>query len=132
MTREEAINHLKTVAKTAIDSGYDSAVVDAVDMAREALEQEPCGDAISREAVLDALHVEGRPTKRFDYVIEVRRDIKALPPVTPQPKTGHWIKTKEQDNAEPLILWKCSECLTVQRLKTKYCPNCGAKMKEGD
>lgn len=41
MTREEAINHLKTVAKTATDSGYDSAVVDAVDMAREALEQEP-------------------------------------------------------------------------------------------
>ena len=40
MTREEAINHLKTVAKSAIDSGYDSAVVDAVDMAREALEQE--------------------------------------------------------------------------------------------
>ena len=42
-------------------------------------------------------------------------------------KTGHWIKTKEQDNAEPLILWRCSECLTVQRLKTNYCPNCGAK-----
>lgn len=44
MTRQEAINHLKTVAKSAIDSGYDGAVVDAVDMAREALEQEPCED----------------------------------------------------------------------------------------
>ena len=41
MTREEAINHLKTVAKNAIDSGYDSAVVDAVGMATKALEQEP-------------------------------------------------------------------------------------------
>lgn len=48
-----------------------------------------------------------------------------------EPKTGHWIKTKEQDDAEPLILWKCSECLAVQRLKTNYCPDCGAKM-EGD
>jgi hypothetical protein len=40
MTREEAINHLKTVAKSAIDSGYDGAVVDAVYMAIKALEQE--------------------------------------------------------------------------------------------
>lgn len=84
MTREEAINHLKTVAKSAIDSGYDSAVVDAVDMAREALEQEPkycdrnicirnehngigcgecevtksqepCTDAISRDELLKAM-----------------------------------------------------------------------------
>lgn len=49
MTREEAINHLKTVAKSAIDSGYDSAVVDAVSMAREALEQESILDKIRAE-----------------------------------------------------------------------------------
>lgn len=47
-------------------------------------------------------------------------------------KTGHWIKTKEQDDAEPLILWRCGECLTAQRLKTNYCPNCGAKMTESE
>lgn len=40
-------------------------------------------DCVSREAVLDVLHVEGRPTKRFDYVIDVKRDIMALPPVIP-------------------------------------------------
>lgn len=136
MTREEAINHLKTVAKTAIDSGYDSAVVDAVDMAREALEQEPCGDAISREAVLDALHVEGRPTKRFDYVIEVRRDIKALPPVTPQPKTGHWIQTGAEELPFGVTIPEltCSTCglsngLIIPR---NYCPKCGTKMAESE
>jgi len=48
------------------------------------LNQQPCEDCISREAVLDALHVEGRPTKKFDYVIAVKKDIMALPPVTPK------------------------------------------------
>jgi len=48
------------------------------------LNQQPCEDCISREAVLDALHVEGRPTKKFDYVIAVQKDIIALPPVTPK------------------------------------------------
>ena len=56
--------------------------------------------------------------------------IEALEKDQSNQKTGHWIKTKEQNDAEPLILWKCSECLTVQRLKTNYCPNCGAKMLE--
>ena len=59
-------------------------------------------------------------------VIAFKMAIEAL---EQEPKTGHWIKTKEQDDAEPLILWKCSECLTVQRLKTNYCPNCGLKME---
>lgn len=55
MTREEAINHLKTVAKSAIDSGYDGAVVDAVDMAIKAIEQQPCEDCISKQTVLNIL-----------------------------------------------------------------------------
>ena len=50
MTREEAISELKlfkghTFTKTE----------EALDMAIEALEQEPCGDAISRQAVLEEL-----------------------------------------------------------------------------
>ena len=137
MTREEAINHLKTVAKSAIDSGYDGAVVDAVDMAIKVIEQEACGkdinvpatDAISRQAVLDALESIGSLDTEADKKY-ARSVFEALPSVQPKQKTGHWIKTKEQDDAEPLILWKCSECLTVQRLKTNYCPNCGAKMIE--
>ncbi len=48
------------------------------------LEQEPCSDAISRQAVLEAL------TKtsgiRGDVLKEALYD---LPPVRPQPKTGH-------------------------------------------
>lgn len=94
MTREEAINHLKTVAKSAIDSGYDGAVVDAVDMAIKALEQEPCGkdinvpatDAISRQAAIDAC-LNGW-NKDYKEIVE---EIRTLPPVTPQPKTGQGV-----------------------------------------
>lgn len=119
MTRQEAINHLKTVAKSATDSGYDGAVVDAVDMAREALEQEPCGkdinvpatDAISRQAVLDKLNrlieVErlqgtdemgyGRErVSAYECMIHAVESEYLYPTIQPQPKTGHWIPVSEK------------------------------------
>ena len=129
MTREEAINHLKTVAKTAIDSGYDSAVVDAVDMAREALEQEPCEDVISRQAVLDGLASIAKAKARSDAQKSLMGRVifftEHLPPVTPQPKTGHWIFDEILDKH-----YYCSECKSMGVDYWDYCPNCGAKMEE--
>lgn len=71
----------------------DKITIDACREAIAVLRAQPCEDVVSREAVLDALHVSGRPTKRFDYVIEVQRDIKALPPVTPK---SRWIPVSER------------------------------------
>ena len=46
-----------------------------------------------------------------------------------QQKVGKWIKTYEPNDAEPFILWECSECKNTERgRRSKYCPNCGAKM----
>ena len=132
MTKEEAIKQFESELNWAELNTYpyvSKQKIEADKMAIKALEQEPCKDAISRQAVLEVIrkcHCEEWVKANIGASIEV------LSPVAPQPKTGHWIKTKEQDDAEPLILWKCSECLTVQRLKAKYCPNCGAKMKDGD
>ena len=53
----------------------------------EEIEQEPCSEAISRQAVLDCLTATG--LKKYDYILNARNKIKALPPVTPQLKTGH-------------------------------------------
>lgn len=51
MTREEAIKRLKEIdIRDALQEDYD-----ALYMAIKALEQEPCEDCISREAVLDLL-----------------------------------------------------------------------------
>lgn len=47
----------------------------------KALEREPCEDCISRQAVIDI--VNNPLNIRLDEII------KKLPPVTPQPKTGH-------------------------------------------
>lgn len=65
--------------------------------------------------------------------------INSLPPVTPQPKTGHWIEIAKYSDGNHKI--ECSECgshifdrghansFNVKN-KYKYCPNCGIKMVE--
>ena len=59
------------------------------------LEQQTCEDAVSREAVLNAL---GGPSKVADDNFDKMREririiniINKLPSVNPQPMTGHWI-----------------------------------------
>ena len=140
MTREEAIKGLKSLVKVRreyFDMQTMGDEIEALEMAIKALEHPeknviavvPCGDAISRQEALDALHVEGRPTKRFDYVIEVRRDIEALPTVTIQPKTGEWIDDKCAacgKGIEDLI--ESSEWYRNE--SPKYCPFCGIKIAE--
>ena len=101
-----------------------------------------CGDAISRQAVLDGIEeLKKSPwatDKRgigFEYLItealEVVEDlcVKREPSVTPQQRTGRWVEYVEPNDAEPLMLWCCENCDTVERRKTTYCPNCGAKME---
>ena len=86
MTREEALQILDTIPTIGEQ-------VDALEMAISALEQEPCEDAISREAVLDALldywhdiqFVDGTGYDVFEDSEEV---IKALPSVTPSRRKG--------------------------------------------
>ena len=98
------------------------------------VEQEPCDDAISRDAVLEkAVYTEteegwGGYTVDVDY-------IKSLPSVTSEPKTGHWI---EKDGFDGDTYYDCSECgeswTTIEgnpwNNGMKYFPNCGAKMEE--
>lgn len=85
-------------------------------------------DCISRQAVLEiqAKYAEHIGATKF---WQMRDDIKALPPVTPQPKTGSWI-----DNNNSTI--SCNYCHTWFNKDNRYsymhyCPNCGAKMAEG-
>ena len=85
------------------------------------LEQEPCDDAISKQAVLKLQYrIDDSATLSTRDVINVE-DIEALPPVTPQPKMGRWIKDK------------CSICGEERAWygqNPPYCPDCGHKMQE--
>lgn len=100
----------------------------------KALEQEPCEDAISRQAALDA--IMGEPTDAH-YPSWYARRIEDLPPVYTVPKTGHWI---ECDNGCGDIYYKCSVCNSswcdalgnLWKEEMRYCPNCGAAMAESE
>ena len=43
-------------------------------------------------------------------------------------KHGKWIK--RFGNRYMFCIYDCSECRCPNPIKTKYCPNCGAEMKE--
>ena len=101
-------------------------------------ENEPCGDAINRQAVLNTLD-------RMDKALDTDRTVesykelltecyKDLPPVNPQ-KTGHW-NVVSDGYGDSAYICECSECKDTVWVykdadrKWNYCPNCGAKMVE--
>ena len=112
-------------------------------------EQEPCEDAISRQAVLEV--IDAKAWEFCDYLISKNRNDEQkpvshfadnlrecvreeLPSVKPQPKTGHWIRCLIRNEKGGCIGAKmiCSECGNDNKHDEYmiYCPNCGAKMDE--
>lgn len=80
-------------------------------------------DCISRQVVLDEMY---RRKANGDAITAGL--IKNLPPVNPQPKTGHWINGDCEGG-------NCSICGEYYAFYPEsgdfnYCPNCGAKMIE--
>ena len=98
MTREEAIKELQEshdiMRSYDIDSS-ESRLMTALDMAIKALEQEPCGDAISRQAALDVI-AETDITNGTEPVFtgkQVQALLQDLPTVTPKQR---WIPVSER------------------------------------
>lgn len=92
------------------------------------------GDKILVECTVEAVFVNSGMVmittrdcnKGFDAYID---EIKS---VTPQePRTGHWITN---GNGDGFKKWHCSICNSLVRNSQKpwykYCPNCGADMRE--
>lgn len=118
MTREEVIAFFK-------DNECTYGKLEAVEMPIKALEQQPCEDAISRQAVIEI--AKSSKSNWIDNSVLYKR-VNELSPVNPQPKTGHWIHLKHNKG-------KCSECHDVVLIaqmygNANYCPNCGARMIE--
>ena len=112
---------------------------------------QPCGDCISRETVENAIkHAEVNFTVNSDIdftkhkrevheivngIIDAQiKALRELPPVTPMPKMGKWIKDgKPWGGGQG---WKCLECkerynvpMSYTKMPYSYCPNCGAKIE---
>ena len=96
MTREEAIAQLKmdrnlcnfnpmTGEEEPMNEDCRKSVV-ALDMAIDALQQEPSEDCVSRQAVLYALdkRFDSIPMEQTTEILLLRKDLRELPPVTPQ------------------------------------------------
>ena len=106
-----------------------------------------CGDAISRQAVLDIIAFEdkwlfdanGHNANTHIAFSGLESRVKALPSVSPQQRTGRW-EWVQYDYNPKLGNWHCSECWSVvmecvdKNEKSyiplyKYCPQCGCKME---
>ena len=96
--------------------------------------QQPCEDAISRQAVDDAIYDYSRSCDvNYQQIMEF---IEKIPSVTPQQRTGRWIPVGYDGYADgnPVYdWWECSECgwehTGDEESLTAFCPNCGAEME---
>ena len=101
--------------------------LDLTDTAIKALEQQPCEDCISRQAVINAINQNCIYENEYNLTAShIKEMVQQLPSVTPKEKIGYWyIRETYPLECES---WECSECKEVVYEKTKYCPNCGARM----
>jgi len=139
--------------KTEFERDFD----EILDLSIKALEAEPCGDAISRQAAIDALDcingveevLRSLPPAQSELtdeqVIEYckKKGYKIVaedlfnPSVQPEPKEGHWIPHETPDGG---VQYECSRCGVLWEFndgspednEVYFCPKCGAKMQGAD
>ncbi len=140
MTREEIKDELYRMLSDVVNVGYPGMsdtqgdrYKEAVKLAIKALEQEPCENMVSRQAVIDATVKKNSiwnsiTNSKGENLEEI---ISQLPPVAPQIKIGHWIELGYvgNDNYD----FECSECHHTdthsKTVKVNYCWCCGIKME---
>lgn len=127
--------------KACNSHNFDDAeeIQSAQDKIIKALEQEPSGDLISRQAVNNLQRYRYNCGETSITCVSLT-DVNELPPVTPQePKTGHWINRRIIANTS-IDMIVCSECgqefsydaeTGISISDYNYCPNCGARMERG-
>ena len=117
MTKEEAIN--KWIIP-AIKNTWNEKKCNEI---LKVLEQEPCADMVSRDAMWEVLQ------RLYGTEGELVEELMSLPPVLPMPKMGKWVYDKERDS------YKCSLCGffcaedKLGAIPTIYCAGCGAVME---
>ena len=145
MTLEEAIKHAEEVMvenleKTKDRNASDPIAINCFECADEhrqlaewlkdykrLLEQEPCEDAISRQACLYVL-TGGDVEKQFPKINEaLKKIINSIPPLKPaEPQTGHWKKIGHD-------IYECSICgqdvMTGDICAYRHCHCCGTRME---
>lgn len=128
--REKAIAHGKEQLEV-----FGGEHAEFIKLAIEALEQEPCEDAVSRQTILEwikesvELYANTYSTDMLNMWMLFEEQIKAMPSVTPKCKAGKW------ENGNPICpicaedKFKDLDADIWADWQPKYCPNCGAEME---
>ena len=135
MTREKSVIVLQNCASMLHDGTrflkpeHVQQFREAYEMAIEALKQpEPCEDAVSRADCLQALsHLMDIDGFRDGYAVSranVECMIKAMPSVTPERKTGKWIRVSPM--TDTLMCSECGYNILGEEFKSNFCPDCGS------
>ena len=143
MTREEIISNLLYMKHSVKEDTIEDITINE---AIKALEQEPCIDAISRQAainivvcdILSSAIVYGRTEEGMAARKAIVDGLKRLPSVTPAEKVGRW-EWNQYDSNPNIGNWHCSECRTIiphmpentdNTPIYKWCPMCGSRMMQ--
>lgn len=135
------------IAKDVAESVLDECLFNGKSI-REWVQIIASADCISRAEVIKEVHAtiitffdmcednEETPMDDKDELLlavnkAICNNIKAMKPITTQPKTGHWIMTKDYLTTaySSIDYVKCSCCGEDSLEEGNYCPNCGAKME---
>ena len=133
MTKEE-------ILQTFSDINYAYNNCSKYDTLKRMLDEltEPCEDAISRQAVINAINQNCIWENEYNLTSSrIKKAVESLPSVTPKQKMGRWIREKKhhKDDFQEFDYWdvRCSECGARKRIgwtNVRHCPMCGAKMSE--
>lgn len=88
------------------------------------LEQEPCEDAVSKQAVREGMVKYGFHAPDMTVTEFVEDE---LQPVTPARKVGEWIVLR--DEYGDIVEAVCSCCDANGNHKWEFCPHCSAEMR---
>lgn len=135
MTSEEIIEMFEEIIKAherrEVFSCSRDKYIEAMQTAITMLKAQPCEDAISRIAALDALRTNWANWAEYDdgyLAMKLTMDDLKKMPAVPKQRTGKWIPTQHFDE------WYCptgvcSNCGIEYIYGLPFCPACGAKME---
>lgn len=126
--------YIQRKIETIADNLTSSKIKKAIENLPKVKPQEPCEDAVSRKAVIDAIYANGVWENEYNLTSsKIKKAVENLPSITPQePRKGHWIMTGDYFTGayESIDYVKCSCCGEESLEEGNYCPNCGADMRE--
>ena len=115
LTLNEHLEHWKRLLSEKIcDQDEGEKTIDALQNAIKALEQDPCADMVSRDAMWDVLQ------RLYGTEGELVEELMSLPPVLPMPKIGKWIPVEA---ALPEVGSEVLVCYEFKKHRSVYIAN---------